>query len=89
MRNTKKWLAAAVLATVTALPVSITLAANVITKDKATEMALTAHPGKVVKAYEETRKGQKVWEVQVKGNDGKQWEVYYSMDGKLVEEKSK
>ena len=89
MRNTRKWLAAAALTVVTVLPVSSTLAADALTKEQATKMALESHHGKVVKAYEETKKGQKVWEVQVKGDDGQQWELYYSMDGKLVEEKSR
>jgi uncharacterized membrane protein YkoI len=89
MCNTRKWLTAAALAVVTALSVSLTLAADALTKEQVTKMALESHPGKVVKAYEETRKGQKVWEVQVKGDDGQQWELYYSMDGKLVDEKSK
>ena len=90
MYNAKKWIAATILAAMSTLAASVTLAADVpITKDKVSEMALTAHPGKVIKAYEETRKGQKVWEVQVKGDDGKYWTIYYSMDGKLVEETSK
>jgi hypothetical protein len=34
-------------------------------------MALKAHPGKVTKAYEDTKKGKKTWEVKIDGADGK------------------
>lgn len=61
-----------------------------ITKDQAVEMALKAHPGKVAKAYEDTRKGKKTWEVKINGDDGKKWEVYYEINtGELVDEVSK
>ena len=65
-----------------------TVLAADLTKEQATDLALKAHPGQVIKAYQETHKGQKVWEVQVKDEDGKKWEVYYTLDGKLMEEKS-
>lgn len=61
-----------------------------ITKEQAIEMALKAHPGKVTKAYEDTKKGKKTWEVKIDGNDGKKWEVYYEIKtGELVAEESK
>ncbi len=88
MQTAKHWLIAATLASVAVFSTTAVLAAD-LTKEQATEMALKAHPGQVIKTYEETHKGQKVWEVQVKGDDGKKWEVYYTMDGKLMEEKSK
>nr|MCU0808666.1 PepSY domain-containing protein [Candidatus Contendobacter sp.] len=43
-------------------------AKTAITKEQAIEMALKAHPGKVTKAYEETKKGKKTWEVKIKGD---------------------
>ncbi|MCU0808155.1 MAG: PepSY domain-containing protein [Candidatus Contendobacter sp.] len=46
-------------------------AKTTITKEQAIEMALKAHPGKVTKAYEETKKGKKTWEVKIKGDDGR------------------
>lgn len=52
--------------TTTAIP-----ATTAITKEQAVEMALKAHPGKVTKAYEETKKGKKTWEAKIKGDDGK------------------
>ena len=65
-------------------------AATHITKEHATEMALKAHPGKVTKAYEDTHKGKKTWEVKIDGDDGKKWEVYYEIaTGELIDEKSK
>ncbi|MBL8251137.1 MAG: PepSY domain-containing protein [Candidatus Competibacter sp.] len=61
-----------------------------ITKEQAVEMALKAHPGKVTKAYEDTKKGKKTWEVKVDGDDGKKWEVYYEIKtGQLVAEEGK
>ncbi|MDS4022768.1 MAG: PepSY domain-containing protein [Candidatus Competibacter sp.] len=65
-------------------------AAREITKEQAVEMALKAHPGKVTKAYEDTKKGKKTWEVKIDGNDGKKWEVYYEIKtGELVAEEGK
>lgn len=62
-------------------------ATTAITKEHAVEMALKAHPGKVTKAYEDTKKGKKTWEVKIKGDDGKKWEVYYEIaTGELVAE---
>ena len=87
MQTVKHWLIAATLASVAAFSTTAVLAAD-LTKEQATEMALKAHPGKVVKAYQETYKGQKGWEVQLQGDDGKKWTIYYTMDGKLMEEKS-
>ena len=87
MQTAKHWLLAATLASVAAFSTTAVLAAD-LTKEQATDLALKAHPGQVIKAYQETHKGQKVWEVQVKGEDGKKWEIYYTLDGKLMEEKS-
>ena len=65
-------------------------AAHEITKEQATEMALKAHPGKVTKAYEDTKKGKKTWEVKIDGADGKKWEIYYDIKtGERVAEESK
>ncbi|HRD64880.1 MAG TPA: PepSY domain-containing protein [Candidatus Competibacter sp.] len=64
-------------------------ATHEITKEQATEMALKAHPGKVTKAYEDTKKGKKTWEIKIDGDDGKKWEVYYEIKtGKLVAEEA-
>ena len=70
--------------TITAAP-----ATTAITKEQAVEMALKAHPGKVTKAYEDTKKGKKTWEVKIKGDDGKKWEVYYEIaTGELIAEEA-
>ena len=62
-------------------------ATTAITKEQAVEMALKAHPGKVTKAYEDTKKGKKAWEVKIKGDDGKKWEMYYEIaTGELIAE---
>lgn len=64
-----------------------TPATTAITKEQAIEIALKAHPGKVTKAYEDTKKGKKTWEVKIKGDDGKKWEVYYEIaTGELLAE---
>jgi uncharacterized membrane protein YkoI len=61
-----------------------------ITKEQAVEMALKAHPGTVTKAYEDTKKGKKTWEVKINGSDGKKWEVHYEIKGgALVSEEGK
>lgn len=53
-------------------------------------MALKAHPGKVTKVYEDTKKGKKTWEVKIDGDDGKNWAVYYEIKtGQLVAEEGK
>lgn len=58
-----------------------------ITKEQAVDMALKAHPGKVTKAYKDRKNGKETWEVKIKGDDGKKWEVYYDMKtGDLVAE---
>lgn len=58
-----------------------------MTKEQAIEKALKAHPGQVTKAYEDTKKGKKTWEVKIKGDDGKKWEMYYEIaTGELVAE---
>lgn len=71
----------------TPAPAATVPATTAITKEQAIEMALKAHPGKVTKAYEDTKKGKKAWEVKIKGDDGKKWEVYYEIaTGELVAE---
>ncbi|WP_300452226.1 PepSY domain-containing protein [Accumulibacter sp.] len=65
-------------------------AAHEITKEQAIEMATKAHPGEVTKAYEDTKKGKKTWEVKINGADGKKWEVHYEIKtGALVSEEGK
>ncbi|MBL8259088.1 MAG: PepSY domain-containing protein [Candidatus Competibacteraceae bacterium] len=65
-------------------------AAQELSKEQAIERALKAHPGKVTKAYEDTKKGKKTWEVKIDGDDGKKWEVYYEIKtGQLVAEEGK
>jgi uncharacterized membrane protein YkoI len=83
MKFRHSWLAAAALAAF-----SIGAVAEDLTKEQITEKALQAHPGQVEKIYKEQMKGQEVWEVKIKGDDGKKWEVYYSLSGELVKTKS-
>lgn len=58
-----------------------------ISKKQAIDMALQAHPGEVIKAYQETKRGVETWEIEVKSKDGAEWEVFYAVaDGKLIDE---
>jgi len=71
----------------TPAPAVVVPATTAITKEQAVEMALKAHPGKVIKADDETKKGKEAWEVKIKGDDGKKWEVYYEIaTGALIAE---
>lgn len=60
---------------------NVALAAEAMTKEQAIDKALAAHPGEVTKAYQETKRGQQVWEVKINADDGSQWEVYYTVAG--------
>lgn len=90
MNHIQKLITAATLAGLTALSAGLGLArseeketlpqAGMITKEQAIDKALAEHPGKVEKAYMETKRGRKVWEVQVRGQDGKEWELYYDAE---------
>lgn len=56
-----------------------------ITKEQAIEMALKAHPGTVTKSYKDKKNGKETWEVKIKGDDGRKWEVHYDIKtGELV-----
>ncbi len=71
-------------------PAAASAPAKEITKEQAIAMATKAHPGEVTKAYEDTKKGKKTWEVKISGADGKKWEVHYEIKtGALVSEESK
>ncbi|HMV05608.1 MAG TPA: PepSY domain-containing protein [Accumulibacter sp.] len=73
-----------------AAPASTAAPAREISKEQAIEMALKAHPGEVTKAYQDTKKGKKTWEVKIDGKDGKKWEIHYEIaTGALVAEESK
>ena len=77
-----------VLAAVLTVSASMALAAG-MTKEEATAKATAAQPGEVTKVYQEKNKGQDVWEVKIKGQDGKKWEVFYAVDtGEFVKESS-
>jgi uncharacterized membrane protein YkoI len=77
---------AAVLGISAILFTGISVARDAISKEQAAEMALQVHPGEVTKAYQETRRGQEVWEVQIKGDDHKEWRLYYALSGELIKE---
>lgn len=71
MRTLNALLAAALLAAAAG-----TAAAAELTKEDAIAKAQAIHPGEVIKAYTEVQKGRKLWEVQLKGADGKKVAVF-------------
>lgn len=57
-----------------------------ITKEQAAEMALKLYPGRVTEVDDDQKDGKEAWEVKIKGNDGKEWEVYYDKaTGELID----
>lgn len=81
----KTLLAAALAAS--ALYAQVSLAE--VSEEEVVAKAVAAHPGEVTKAYKETKKGKELWEVKIKGEDGKEWEVFYDVQtGEFVEEKA-
>lgn len=52
---------------------------DLLSEDKAVQMALDAYPGVVVKAYKETKQGREVWEVQIKNKDGRTGKFYFDV----------
>jgi uncharacterized membrane protein YkoI len=77
IRAKKSLAAAAVAAAVVWFSGAGFAAGSELTKEQAVEKALKQHPGKLEKAYKETRKGKEVWEVKIKGDDGSEHELYY------------
>ena len=62
---------------VTAFTAATAMAAtSPVTRKSVEKAALTAHPGTIQSARELTKDKQKVWEVKIKGKDGK----LYAMD---------
>jgi len=58
-----------------------------LTREAAIAQALGHRPGEVIKAYRETKRGRDLWEVQIRDEEGRQWELYYAADdGTLVAE---
>lgn len=84
MNTFKSLLAAAALSALAFAAVAADTPAP-ITKEQAIAMALAEHPGKVTKAYQETKRGKDLWEVKIDGDDGREWELYYdAATGELV-----
>jgi uncharacterized membrane protein YkoI len=48
-----------------------------VTKEQIEAKALKEHPGKVERIHEKKHMGKEVWEVKIKGTDGKEHELYY------------
>jgi uncharacterized membrane protein YkoI len=84
MGNMKTVLAAVTLAAASLILGSLALAGeesgkDLLSEDKAIQMALDAYPGVVVKAYKETRRGGEVWDVEIKNKDGRMGKFYYDV----------
>ena len=91
MKNSKALLIAGALAAVITSGISLagdddmTPQDSTFSKEQAIEMALAEHPGEVIKAYMEKKRGRDVWEVKINAEDGKKWELYYDAEtGELV-----
>ncbi len=90
MTNFNKRIAVISLAALAAFAATLGIATaeGTFTQERAVEQALRAHPGKMTKAYREMNRGQEVWEVKISGEDGKEWKIYYDMEGNAIKEKS-
>lgn len=86
MDTVRKALALAGVAMAVVFSCEMSLAAeSELSKEQIIEQALRQHPGKVEKAYKERKQGEEVWEVEIKGDDGTEHELYY--DAKTGEQK--
>ena len=71
--NASRLIAAAVIAGLS----GAALAASPPTKETIEKTALTAHPGTVLLSKQEKKSGKDVWEVMVKGTDGKDYTMFF------------
>lgn len=66
---------------ITILTAASTLAqAADMTEEEAIAKALELHPGTVTEAYQETKKGVKLWEVKITDEKGLEWKTFYRLD---------
>lgn len=70
MRTLNTLLAAALLAT------AGSAFAATLTREEAIAKAQAIHPGEVIKAYTEVQHGRTLWEVQIKGEDGRKAAIF-------------
>lgn len=64
------------LATALLVTAGSAFAATTLSKEDAIAKAQAIHPGEVVKAYTEVQHGRTLWEVQIKGADGRKAAIF-------------
>ena len=74
MNTWKRFAVAAALATLTGAALAT---GNAVTKQSVEKSALSVHPGTVEMAQKMQKNGKDIWEVKVKGTDGKQYVVNF------------
>lgn len=78
MNTAKKLIATATLAALSGVFTGAGLAAEThATKAQVEKEALAIYPGKVEHAKMEKKQGKEVWEVKIKGHDGKEHTLYF------------
>ena len=85
MKSRNKLLAVTALC---ALFSGVALAAN-MTEQQIKDAAIKAQPGTVELAKLEKKGAHELWEVKVKGNDGKEHTLYFTQAGEHVSEMGK
>ncbi len=78
MTVSKKIIPSVLLAVAVAMPVGVTLAATLLTKEQITQEVTKTHPGSMIeKAAMEQVKGKEVWVVNLKDKQGKPHTLHY------------
>ena len=78
MTVSKKIIPSVLLAVAVAMPVGVTLAATLLTKEQITQEVTKTHPGSMIeKAAMEQVKGKEVWVVNLKDKQGKAHTLHY------------
>jgi uncharacterized membrane protein YkoI len=79
MNTAQKLASATVLATFASAAATAVLAATVtpVTQSSIEKHALALHPGKISMSKQEQRNGKNVWHITVKGQDNKEYTMYF------------
>lgn len=78
MTVSKKIIPSVLLAVAVAMPVGVTLAATLLTKEQITQEVTKTHPGSMIEnAAMKQEKGKEVWVVNIKDRQGKPQTLHY------------
>lgn len=62
-------------------------AAGALTMQQAVDKALAQRPGEVIGTDRDRKHGREAWEVEIRDDQGQDWELYYAIDdGSLLYE---